>query len=96
MNNAAILNALETSDEFLMILTSKQDFYGSVDVNIILGCDLTGNTIKLLERALVDIKDAAKQYLEKSNNTTEGDGYQISRGPAKNNITTITSTKTDK
>lgn len=89
MNNAAILKALKTSDEFLMILTSKKDAHGDIDVNIILGCDLTGNMIGLLERALVDIKNAAKQRTEKDNYQTEGDGYQTGCCSTKNSITSI-------
>ena len=73
-----IVEALKKSDEFLMVLTSKTDVKGSLDVNIILGCDLSGHMIGVLERALVDIKDAAKQQSEKSRNQTHGDGYQTS------------------
>lgn len=72
-----IRDALAKSDEFLMVLTSKTSDEGSLDVNIILGCDLSGHMIGVLERALEDIKDAAKQHSKKSRNKAHGDGYQI-------------------
>ncbi len=93
MNQDNIIQALQSSDEFLMILTSKTDAIGTVDVNIILGCDLTGNMIGLLERALADIKDAAKQRIASCGVKAQGDGYQIHNRPAKNRITAIASNR---
>lgn len=81
-----IFDALEKSDEFLMVLTSKTDVEGSIDVKIILGCELSGHMIGVLERALVDIKDAAKQQLKKSSNKTGGDGYQTNSRVSTDNF----------
>jgi len=96
MNYNDVMHALKSSDQFLMILTSKENMTGDVDVNIILGCDLDDKIVGLLERAVADIKHAIQQHTEKNDCQTEGDGYKTNGYTTKNTITSITSTNSTK